>query len=213
VVEVNWKEAGIMKHDPRDGRGEFGELFKQIRACKLDNDKCPNLGERRGYYFEPNQETASEWKAEGMFESGIDRRVVFVGESPGRSGSAPQPGEVGQCFWDGKHDDRFCKVRWRHGFQNCYLTNTVKCGVRKGRRHAEDEINNCIHFLAEELKLIRPAVVVCIGRNAWLTVRAKAAELQLQGQPFYITHHSFRGGESELLKRWDEEFKRLRSLI
>lgn len=208
-MKLGQKGDSIVTHDPKDGTGKFGELFNRIKACKDNKDNCLKLHERRVFYFEPNPETANHWANNGLFTSKIDTSVVFVGESPGPSGRNTEADKVSLCFWNGKYDERFLRIRRKYGLENCYLTNTVKCGIREKGKHDNEEIDKCIHFLRDELELIQPAIVVCIGKNAEHTVKKMKKELQLQNDPFCITHHAFRGSRSELFRRWDDEFNEL----
>ena len=93
----------------------------------------------------------------------------------------------------------------------CYITNSVKCGVRSGGRHSDDEVANCRRFLAQELHLLAPLVAVGMGGNAYRTLRQEVLPL-LDCPPvvFEITHYSARG---DVWSRWEREFAELSRLL
>ena len=182
-----------------------------IRVCK-EARTCPSLASRR-YYFEPNPCTAQEWREkERVYLSGIDPRVVFVCESPGKFGSDDQAAPL-RCWAKANtwRDKRFREALERYGFANCYITNAVKCGVREGRQHKKCELTRCRRWLVRELKLIQPLVVVGVGENAYRTLCQDVLHL-LDSPPEIskITHFYFRG---DVWPRWEQEFPQLQRLL
>lgn len=49
---------------------------------------------------------------------------------------------------------------------DAFITNVVHCHPPGNRPSREYEINNCSTFLRQELRLIKPRLVVCLGRDA-----------------------------------------------
>ena len=137
--------------DPRDRNGPFQVLMTEIRACKATR-RCPSLTSR-SYYFEPNPATAAQWSASGLYTEPIDRRAMFVCESPGPQFRAENEVEPSRCWTKPRQDARFARAREAYGFLGCYLTNSVKCGVRLGSRHTGEELASCRGFLLRELEL------------------------------------------------------------
>ena len=60
-------------------------------------------------------------------------------------------------------------TRERYGFQHCYITNTVKCGVRDQNKksHTYKELAACRPFLLREIELVAPKVLVGVGGNSF----------------------------------------------
>lgn len=196
--------------DPRVPSGPFHDLMTKIRACKK-RGTCPCLTSR-SYYFEPNPFTAREWQVEQhAYLSGIDRRVVFVCESPGRRFASKNEWPPSRCWAKTSQDERFRRARKRYGFINCYITNTVKCGVRRGARHTNEQLSACRDFLIRELKLLQPLVVLAVGGNAHRTLYQDIVP-RLDPPPvlFRITHYSARG---DLGSKWEREFAELERLL
>ena len=49
---------------------------------------------------------------------------------------------------------------------NCYIANIVKCRPPQNRDPLETEQDACIDYLRNQVALIRPKVIVCLGRIA-----------------------------------------------
>ncbi len=197
-----------MNADPRKTRGPFARLVEELRKCKKKRT-CPRL-HSRGYYFEPNPLTALKWTKEGLYGGDLDCRLLFVGESPGPQAIKNRPA-VTRCWSTTWQDGRFREFREKYGYENCYITNSVKCGVRLGTRHLDSEVMSCRSFLLREIELIDPLVVVALGWNSYSTLRKFVWPL-LQYPPvlFFMTHYSGRG---DVWPRWDREARELKFLL
>ncbi|MGH2511710.1 MAG: uracil-DNA glycosylase family protein, partial [Candidatus Limnocylindrales bacterium] len=120
----------------------------------------------------------------------------------------------GYRCWSGynaRNTDRFTEYRMRYGFQNCFITNVVKCGVQGGKPD-EHDIKRCAGFLYRELALVDPSVIVCVGQKTrdMLELSMSTWPNQLSSAPeiIYMTHYSAasRGmSVEELWRRWDRE--------
>lgn len=89
--------------------------------------------------------------------------ILFVGEGPGeqedRKGE-PFVGPAGQLL-----DDMLSIIDLDRG-SNCYIANIVKCRPPHNRDPLETEQEACIGYLQEQIRLIRPKIIVCLGRIA-----------------------------------------------
>lgn len=191
--------------------GLFQTLLDDIGRCKT-HKTCPSL-QWRCYYFEPNPVTAPQWRARGFFTEPIDRRAMFVCESPGPGSEGSEVVSVGRCWNErrpGKRNERFHRVRKKYGFENCYITNSVKCGVRSGSRHTDAEVAACSPFLMREIQLVRPMVAVGVGKNAMRVLKQIVEEMRFPPRLFQITHYSVPFNPAE---RWDQEFPSLLQLV
>lgn len=88
--------------------------------------------------------------------------IVFVGEGPGQQEDLQGEPFVGAA---GKLLDEMLYIV-DLGRQNCYITNIVKCRPPQNRDPMEEEQDACIGFLREQLALLKPKIVVCLGRIA-----------------------------------------------
>ncbi len=188
--------------DPRKNTGPFAVLCKDIMACKTAQT-CPTLNTRQ-FYFEPNPFTIPFWKSKELFADGISYRVMFVCESPGPSALEGDAENIEPCFYGSPRDLRFQEIRRKYDLENCYITNTVKCGVRRGARHSGFEVEKCRRFLVREIDLIQPQVVVGVGGNAYRTLRTEVLKY-LRNPPvlFHVTHYASRRNPKEA---WNNEF-------
>lgn len=197
-------------------------ILEDEAACKRART-CSRL-EIRHLFHEPNEHTLPTWQREHAFyREGIDRRVVFVCESPSdRRDRTEKPhfvvdGQPGWICWNLTwQDKRFREARVRYGFENCLITNAVKCGLVRPSTPAkltDEEISACAGFLAREIATVRPAVVACMGGSPYRIVREKVLpRLNYPPAVLRLTHYSHRCSNQELRHRWDEEFDRLRTL-
>ena len=88
--------------------------------------------------------------------------IVFVGEGPGQQEDLtgePFVGAAGRLL-----DDMLSIIDL--GRQNCYICNIVKCRPPQNRDPMPEEQDACIGFLQEQLALLQPKIVVCLGRIA-----------------------------------------------
>ncbi len=89
--------------------------------------------------------------------------ILFIGEGPGEQEDLigePFVGAAGKLL-----DEMLCIIDLdRH--QNCYIANIVKCRPPRNRDPMETEQDACIGFLQEQIRLIQPKVIVCLGRIA-----------------------------------------------
>lgn len=199
----------MFAHDPRANKGPFSKLYDEIKACKTAKT-CPALRTRQ-FYFEPNKFTALSWKDNALFTGRINYRVMFVCESPGPSAMEGKANDIEPCFYFSSRDHRFQEARSKYGLGSCYITNTVKCGVRRGTQHTMSEVEKCRRFLLREIDLIDPQVIVGVGGNAYRTLRKEVLG-QMKNPPilYQITHYSSRRNPR---KSWDKEFPDLNRLL
>ena len=50
--------------------------------------------------------------------------------------------------------------------RNCYIANIVKCRPPNNRDPLEEEQDACISYLRNQVALIKPKIIVCLGRIA-----------------------------------------------
>lgn len=88
--------------------------------------------------------------------------IVFVGEGPGQQEDLQGEPFVGAA---GKLLDEMLSII-DLGRHNCYIANIVKCRPPQNRDPMQDEQDACIGYLNEQLALLRPKIIVCLGRIA-----------------------------------------------
>lgn len=90
-------------------------------------------------------------------------KVMFIGEGPGKQEDIqgePFVGRAGQLL------DKMLYAVDLDRHKNVYITNIVKCRPPMNRDPQEDEQDCCIGYLREQTRLIRPRIIVTLGRIA-----------------------------------------------
>lgn len=89
-----------------------------------------------------------------------DADVMFIGEGPGEQEDLrgePFVGAAGMLL-----DDMLSIIDLSR--ENCYIANIVKCRPPRNRDPLETEQEACIGYLYRQIELIRPKIIVCLGR-------------------------------------------------
>ena len=97
---------------------------------------------------------------------GVGRRdadVLFVGEGPGEQEDLQGEPFVGPA---GKLLDDMLSILDLDRNTNCYIANIVKCRPPRNRDPLETEQEACIGYLRNQVALIKPKIIVCLGRIA-----------------------------------------------
>lgn len=99
-----------------------------------------------------------------VFGVGIsDAEVLFVGEGPGENEDLqgePFVGRGGQLL------DKMLAAVGLSRNANIYIANIVKCRPPQNRDPRPEEQEACIGWLREQTSLLRPKILVCLGRIA-----------------------------------------------
>ena len=89
-------------------------------------------------------------------------RIMFIGEGPGEQEDLqgePFVGAAGKLL-----DDMLSIIDLNR--ENCYIANIVKCRPPNNRDPSDEEQNACIDYLRNQVALIKPQIIVCLGRIA-----------------------------------------------
>ena len=89
--------------------------------------------------------------------------IMFVGEGPGEQEDLKGEPFVGPA---GKLLDDMLSIIDLDRHANCYIANIVKCRPPGNRDPQEEEQEACIGYLQEQIALIKPKIIVCLGRIA-----------------------------------------------
>ncbi len=88
--------------------------------------------------------------------------IMFVGEAPGADEDMQGIPFVGAA---GKHLDKFLASLGINR-DDVYIANILKCRPPQNRDPLPEEQDVCIAYLREQVKLIKPKIIVCLGRIA-----------------------------------------------
>jgi DNA polymerase len=137
--------------------------------CRTRNKSVPGVGD-----------THAQW--------------LFVGEAPGAEEDAkgePFVGQAGRLL-----DNMLAALGMKRG-ANVYIANILKCRPPGNRTPTPLEAESCRPYLDRQIALIRPALIVALGKSAattLLNVDATIASLRgrvhrYQGVPLIVTYH------------------------
>ena len=91
-----------------------------------------------------------------------DASILFVGEGPGQQEDLqgePFVGPAGHLL-----DDMLSIIDLDR--TKCYITNIVKCRPPQNRDPLQTERDACMPILRQQYRLLRPKILVCLGRIA-----------------------------------------------
>ena len=123
---------------------DWQELEKQCLLC----EKCELCKTRNNVVFGVGVKNAE---------------VLFIGEGPGEQEDLMGEPFVGPA---GKLLDDMLKIIDLSRHENVYIANIVKCRPPQNRDPKPDEQAACIDWLRGQFSLLRPRIVVCLGRIA-----------------------------------------------
>lgn len=120
---------------------DWNSLEAQCRSC----ENCKLSAGRKHVVF-------------GVGNTNAD--IMFIGEGPGEQEDLigePFVGPAGHLL-----DDMLAIIDINR--ENCYIANIVKCRPPGNRDPQDDEQDACIGYLRNQVSLIKPKIIVCLGR-------------------------------------------------
>ena len=123
---------------------DWKTLEEACRACTA----CPLAAARKHVVFGTGNPAAE---------------ILFVGEGPGANEDEqgePFVGRAGQLL------DKMLAGVGLSREKNIYIANMVKCRPPQNRDPAPEEQEACIGWLKGQVSLLRPKILVCLGRVA-----------------------------------------------
>ena len=155
---------------------KLNELNQQIIACR----KCPRLVEWREEVARVKRKAYKDEEYWGKPVPGFgdpNARVLVVGLAPGAHGS----NRTGRQFTGDASGGFLFPALHRAGFANqagaesrsdglilkdMYITASGRCAPPDNKPNPQ-ELNNCQPYLERELEIIKPKVIVCLGKIAF----------------------------------------------
>ena len=120
--------------------------------------------------------------------------VLFIGEAPGSDEDQqgrPFVGRSGQLL------DKIIEAAMGYARGDVFIANVNKCRPPENRAPEPDEVAACLPFLRAQVRIIRPGVIVCLGRVASSNLLGtslpmrdlRGRELEYEGIPVVVTWH------------------------
>jgi uracil-DNA glycosylase family 4 len=126
---------------------EWMELERQCTECQ----KCALAETRTNVVFGVGSKEA---------------KVLFIGEGPGEQEDLkgePFVGRAGKLL-----DDMLALIHLNR--KNIYIANMVKCRPPKNRDPRPEEQEACLPWLRNQVALLQPEIIVCLGRIAAMRI-------------------------------------------
>lgn len=155
---------------------QLGKLNKEIISCR----KCPRLVAWREEVARVRRKAYRDVEYWGKPVPGFGdphARILVVGLAPGAHGS----NRTGRQFTGDASGNFLFPALHRAGFANqtearsrsdglvlkdMYITASGRCAPPDNKPHP-DELNNCQPYLEREIDILKPKVIVCLGRIAF----------------------------------------------
>jgi uracil-DNA glycosylase family 4 len=161
---------------PLHNRQALEELEERVTRCR----RCPRLVEWREQVAREKRAAFADEDYWGRPVPGFgdpDAKVYVLGLAPAAHGG----NRTGRVFTGDRSGDWLFASMHRTGFasqpqslhaddglelRGAFVAAAVRCAP-PANKPLPAERDNCLPYAAEELRLIRPRVVVCLGKFAW----------------------------------------------
>lgn len=123
------------------------ETWEELEKSIIDCKKCKLCTNRKNIVFGQGNKNA---------------KIMFIGEGPGADEDMqgiPFVGKAGKLM-----DEAFKGIGINR--QDVYIANIVKCRPPSNRDPEEDEVDACLNYLRNQVILIKPQIIVLLGRIA-----------------------------------------------
>jgi uracil-DNA glycosylase family 4 len=179
-------------------RAALAQLATQIAACT----KCPLAkGRTRTVPGEGNP----------------DAKIMFIGEAPGfheDQQGRPFVGAAGQFL-----EELLASIGLHR--QDVYIANIIKCRPPGNRDPEAEEIASCDPYLEQQIRIIRPRIIVTLGRFSMAKFFPGEKISRIHGQPrrrngviyFPMYHPAAALHQSSLRRFLEEDIKKLPALL
>jgi len=167
-------DSKITKDKYIDKKNELNDYLESIKNCL----ECPLGKIRKNIVL-------------GMGNPNAD--IVFVGEAPGKEEDLqglPFVGRSGKLL-----DKMLASIKLSR--DDIYILNVLKCRPPDNRNPSQTEIEKCEPYLKKQLRIIKPKLIVALGRISAMTIlRTKDSLTNMrnkifdyEGIDFLVTYH------------------------
>ena len=161
----------VLHEESREYNHGLDEKIRSCRACRL-HEKRKNAVPGTG---------------------NTDADIVFIGEGPGEQEDMqglPFVGKAGQLL-----TKMLAAIELSR--EEVYITNVVKCRPPGNRAPLPDEVETCFPYLEQQIRMIEPSIIMCLGGPATKTIlKSDTGITKLRGRiyrfneiPVIATYH------------------------
>jgi uracil-DNA glycosylase family 4 len=164
LAEIVGHLKNLMVFDESIGLGPPKLSSSASRYLDRKFSRIQTLEDLRSYIGDCTRCKLCEGRKNLVFGEGSPKaRLVFVGEGPGREediAGRPFVGDAGKLLTKMIENGMGMKR------EEVYICNVVKCRPPNNRVPEKDEIETCLPFLKEQVRIIHPEVICTLGRVA-----------------------------------------------
>ena len=196
-LSMNEMGTSQLDHSFSNQLDEFGTSISNCMKCSLGQN-------RNKFVF-------------GVGDSHAD--LMLVGEAPGREEDLKGEPFVGRA---GKLLDKILSSIKMTRYKNVYICNVLKCRPPQNRDPLPDEVEKCEPYLLHQINLIKPKLIVALGRISGTTLLRVDDTLKsmrgrlhdYHGTPLLVTYHPAALLRNSNLKKYTwEDFQFIRDFI
>ncbi|MFP4079326.1 MAG: uracil-DNA glycosylase [Ectothiorhodospira sp.] len=155
---------------------DWASLQARVASCTL----CTDLARSRSHTVFGTGDPGADW--------------MFIGEAPGAEEDRRGEPFVGRA---GRLLDRMLEALGMDRGQGVYIANILKCRPPENRDPRPEEARACRPYLDRQIALVRPRVLVALGRVAAQNLldtqqplgRLRGRVLDYRGIPLVVTYH------------------------
>ncbi len=166
--------AEFIEQEPVVPGPDLNEITRQIMQCT----KCELHKTKKNYV-----------PGEGC----LNPDLMFIGEGPGETEDnfgKPFIGNAGQLL------DKLM-ARMGYSRETVFIANIVKCRPPGNREPSKIEADACMPYLMAQIGIIKPKVIICLGRTAlnhlfgksYSITEKRGQQMDFQGIPVIPTYH------------------------
>jgi uracil-DNA glycosylase len=154
---------------------DWDALAERVASCQ----RCKLCGKRTNTVFGVGDRDA-DW--------------MLIGEAPGENEDRQGEPFVGQA---GKLLDNMLQALSMKRGENVYIANVIKCRPPGNRNPEPDEVARCEPYLQRQVALVKPKLIVALGRFAAQTLLKSEGSIaslrgrvhEYEGVPVIVTYH------------------------
>lgn len=198
--ELYLSKTSILQEKNKDAKSDLDIFCKEICECQ----KCSLGTTRNKFVFGVGDPQAN---------------LMLVGEAPGAEEDRLGEPFVGRA---GKLLDKILTAINRSRLKDVYICNVLKCRPPNNRDPLASEVEQCEPYLLKQIEIMRPKLIVALGRVAGSTLLKIEQPLKGMrgklhdyfGTPLIVTYHpaALLRNSGFKVAAW-EDFKWIRSIL
>jgi len=212
MKSLNEYRAKHPKEKELDINVELDKVKKQVQEC----NKC-GLCELKENKIESG-ECFGKLVLTPLHRTMFNKTILFVGQSPSHRRfdldlRAFKGVDAEATLEDFKTSDdlfRLCLEQSEIKDYNLWVDNIVHCSTTDNQRPSNEQINACLPWLLEEIELLNPSLIVCLGNTVFENVKEKLKDYKL-AKIWHPAACMYKGKES--IQEFIQQLNNLKKLI